>query len=170
MLIRKLIRRNRKRTLGQSLVEFAIVLPVFLVLLSAALDLGRLAAARITVANAAREGAFQAANTPTSFQAGQPCPTPDTAGTVPPSNMVICRALLESKGSTISVQPSDVSLSCSPTCSTAIGNTVTVKVVGQFKLLTPFMAAILGGSVLNFSSSSTQQLEALPASSSAPTA
>jgi Flp pilus assembly protein TadG len=152
-------------------VEFALILPVFLVLFAAALDLGRLAGAQISLANAAREAAFQAAVTPTSYQAGQPCPTVDpTTHELPPSNLVICRALLEAKNAPVTVRPADVSLSCSPTCSRGLGNTVSVRVSGQFQLLTPVLTAILGHSTLNFGTTVTNQIETLPsASMAAPT-
>lgn len=165
------IRSQRRRSRGQSLVEFALILPVFLVLFAAALDLGRLAGAQISLANAAREAAFQAAVTPTSYQAGQPCPTVDP-GTheLPPSNLVICRALLEAKNAPIAVRPADVTLSCSPTCSRGLGNTVSVRVSGQFQLLTPVLTAILGRSTLSFGTTVTNQIETLPsASMAAPT-
>jgi Flp pilus assembly protein TadG len=164
MQVRAFLRhRHERRSRGQSLVELALILPIFLVLLSAALDLGRLAAARVTVANAAREGAFQAATEPSSYQAGQPCPTKDPVSLkVPSTNDVMCRTLLESKGSVISVAPANVSMNCSPNCSEALGNTVTVKVVGQFRLITPFMTLFFGGNTINFSSSSTQQIQAMP--------
>jgi Flp pilus assembly protein TadG len=154
--------RRRDRTRGQGLVEFALILPVFLVLLSAAIDLGRLAYARIAVENAAREGAFQAAETPTSYTAGQPCPAIDPITGQPPSNLVICRTLLEAAGSVISVSPSDVSVNCSPSCTEGLGNTVSVTVNGHFKLLTPFMALFFGGYTINFASTSTMQIETLP--------
>jgi hypothetical protein len=47
----------RKSERGQELAEFAIILPVLFLLLFAALDLGRLFFASISIANAAREGA-----------------------------------------------------------------------------------------------------------------
>lgn len=158
MLIRKLIRRYREKTLGQSLVEFAIILPVFLVILSTAIDLGRMAYARVTIANVAREASFQAAQTPTSYAAGQPC---DQS-----TNLVICRGILESTGSVVTVNPSDIVLTCSAGCSAtpAMGNTVTVKVTGRFNLLTPVMAVFFGGTTVTFSSTATNQVNALPAS------
>lgn len=157
MFLRRLSRRYRERSLGQSLVEFAIILPVFLVIMSAAIDLGRIAYARVTIANVAREASFQAAQTPTSYVAGQPCDQN--------TNMVICRAILESKGSVITVSPSDITLTCSPTCSStpAMGNTVTVKATGHFNLLTPVMAVFFGGTAVTFSSTATNQVGALPA-------
>lgn len=157
MLIRKLIRRYGERSLGQSLVEFAIILPVFLVILSAAIDLGRIAYARVTIANVAREASFQAAQTPTSYTAGLPC---DQS-----TNLVICRGILESKGSVVTVSPSDIVLTCSAGCSTApaMGNTVTVKATGRFNLLTPVMAVFFGGTSVTFSSTATNQVGSLPA-------
>lgn len=148
--------RRRRRSRGQSLVEFALILPVFLVLFGAVLDLGRIAAARVAVTNAAREGAFQASVTPTSFQAGQPCSTT--------TNLVMCRTLLEAKsGSVVAIAPADVQLTCSPTCSSGMGNTVTVTVTGHFNLLTPLMTVFFGGSQdVTFAASSTHQIETLP--------
>lgn len=158
---------DRARTRGQSLVEFALLLPVFLLLFAAALDLGRLAYARIAVENAAREAALQASVTPTSYTAGLPCPAPDPLTGDPPTNLVICRALLEADGSPIEIAPTDVSLTCDPNCSSGIGHTITIEVRGSMPLLTPFMAAFFGGSV-GFSSTATAQIETLPTAGDAP--
>jgi Flp pilus assembly protein TadG len=49
-------RRNRSRR-GQALVEFALVIPIFLLVLVAIFDLGRAVFAYNTLTNAAREGA-----------------------------------------------------------------------------------------------------------------
>ncbi len=155
-------KNRRRKSRGQGLVEFALILPIFLVLLSAAIDLGRLAYARIAVENAAREGAFQASVTPTSFTAGQPCPPVNPLSGEPDTNLVICRALLEVQGSVVSLSPSDITLACSPSCDAGIGNTVTVNVSSTFRLLTPFMAAFFGGYSVNFGSSATMQIETLP--------
>jgi hypothetical protein len=50
-------RRRRGRRSGQGLVEFALVLPVFVLTLVALFDLGRAVFAYNTLTNAAREGA-----------------------------------------------------------------------------------------------------------------
>jgi TadE-like protein len=50
-------RRRGKRSRGQSLVEFAIIFPVLMVVLLAIFDLGRLVFAYNDITNAAREGA-----------------------------------------------------------------------------------------------------------------
>jgi len=61
--------RRRPRTRGQALVEFALVLPAFLLVLSGILDFGFLLYSRMTVISAAREGARQAiiASDPTTI-------------------------------------------------------------------------------------------------------
>ena len=49
--------RRRARRRGQALVEFALVIPIFLLILAGILDFGVLLFSRMTVINAAREGA-----------------------------------------------------------------------------------------------------------------
>jgi len=50
------IKRLRRRPRGQALVEFALIVPIFILLLVGILDLGRAIYAYNTVANASREG------------------------------------------------------------------------------------------------------------------
>jgi Flp pilus assembly protein TadG len=147
------------RTRGQALVEFALVLPVFLLFFAAVLDLGRIASAQIAVSNAAREGVFQAAKTPTDFDSSQPCPADGK------TNVIYCRVTLESSGGA-TISPTDVTVNCSPVdCSTGIGNTVTVAVTGHFRLFTPLMAVFFGGNQnVTFSGSATANRETLPVS------
>ena len=52
--------RTRRRERGQGLTEFAIVLPVFLLIIFGIIDLGRVVWALDNLANAAREGAHYA--------------------------------------------------------------------------------------------------------------
>jgi Flp pilus assembly protein TadG len=56
--------RRRHRTRGQALVEFALVLPIFILLLAGMLDFGAALYSRMTVINAAREGARAAVTAP----------------------------------------------------------------------------------------------------------
>ncbi len=49
--------RKRRRSRGQALVEFALVLPIFLVLALGAIDFGWALKSYITATNSAREGA-----------------------------------------------------------------------------------------------------------------
>ncbi|HEX5014456.1 MAG TPA: TadE/TadG family type IV pilus assembly protein [Candidatus Limnocylindrales bacterium] len=154
-LVAGLRRHFRTRTRGQSFVEFALILPVFLLFLAATLDLGRVFYANITLNNAAREGAFQAAKTPELFDAGQPC---DQA-----TNRVVCRVQNETVGSMIAIQPDDIDMTCNPgTCPEAAGATVTVRVRGEFRLITPILSFVFGGQTLQLASAATAQIEYLP--------
>ncbi|MCJ7511051.1 MAG: pilus assembly protein [Dehalococcoidia bacterium] len=56
-MFRRIIRRTGKEEGGQSLVEFAFVLPIFLLVLFAIVDFGMAFNAWLTVTNSAREGA-----------------------------------------------------------------------------------------------------------------
>src|SRR6476620_10247822 len=156
-------RHNAGRSRGQSMVEFALLLPVFLLFFATTLDLGRLAAAQLSVANAAKEGAFQATKTPDDLDTSNPCPTTGD------SNLVLCRVQLELKGSGIRVNPSDISVSCSQTgCPKNMGSRVTVTLTGRFQLLTPILSPFFGGTNVAFTRSSTAQMEALPAPATLP--
>ena len=57
--------RTARRRRGQSVVEFALVLPIFLALLLTAVDFGRLFFTYIQVSNVAREAAAYGATQPT---------------------------------------------------------------------------------------------------------
>jgi Flp pilus assembly protein TadG len=57
MDVRRLRFSRRQAVRGQALVEFAFVLPLFLAMVFAAIDLGRVIWANDMLANAAREGA-----------------------------------------------------------------------------------------------------------------
>ncbi len=69
-------RRGRGRSRGQSLVEFALVLPVFLVLLGTAIDAGRMFFSYVAITNGAREGAVYGGMNPDCDTAAA-CPNPN---------------------------------------------------------------------------------------------
>jgi Flp pilus assembly protein TadG len=155
-LLHSLLARYRRRphSRGQSIVELALILPVLMLLVASTLDLGRMFYSQVTITNAAREGAYEAAYNPTSFQPNASCNAND--------NRVMCRVLSEAKGSFVQVAKADVSVACSPVCSTGIGNTVKVTVVGHFALLSPILAPFLGGSDVTLTSSATAQIVTEP--------
>jgi hypothetical protein len=143
-------RHLRGRTPGQALVELAIILPVFLVLTMAAVDLGRIFFAQISIANAAREGAYEAAYGG-SFNAGSDCGS---------TNTVMCAILNEAQGS-LAITPGDVTRSCNPVggCAAgAYGEAVTLKVTGHFDLLTPILSVFFGGTNITFSATATADM------------
>lgn len=148
--IRK-VAAHRPASRGQALVELALVVPIMLVLVLAALDLGRVYYARITVENAAREGALQAAIDPTD------------------GTKVKAAATRETNGSLVTVAPSDVSYTCIPGYTKAYGTECTVNVLGRFTLLTPLMAAFTGGTNITFTSTANADVIYLPPAPATPT-
>jgi Flp pilus assembly protein TadG len=129
------------RRLGQSLVEFALVLPVLLFLVVIAIDFGRLFFSSVQIHNAAREAANYAASAPT-----------DTAG-------ISGRATAEAN---VQSQQGEGSLTITTTCADSLGttiacnaasagagpgNTVTVNVDEPFTFLTLRIAAFFNNNL-----------------------
>jgi Flp pilus assembly protein TadG len=73
--------RSLGREAGQEAAEFALLLPVLLLILVGILDLGRLFHAAITIANAAREGARFGMENPTDIANIQAAVQAEAAGT-----------------------------------------------------------------------------------------
>lgn len=154
-LASRLRAQHRNRPLGQSIVEFALILPIFLLFFAAALDLGRVFYANITLNNAAREGAFQASITPQLYVENQACNQA--------TNRVVCRIQNETTGSMVAISPADIDMTCSVAgCAKAAGSLVTVEVRGKFRLVTPLLSAVFGGQELDLTSSAVAQIEYLP--------
>jgi Flp pilus assembly protein TadG len=121
------------RERGQSLVEFALVIPVLLLLFMGILDFGRAIYAYNTLSNAAREGARVAIVDQT------------VAGGVPAGAQ---RAADQSTA--LGVDPStDVDVTYTTPAGTAcpahsLGCTATVDVRYQFRALTPIISSVVG--------------------------
>lgn len=141
---------------GQSLVEIALILPVFLLLLLTALDLGRLLYSQITITNAAKEAALVASQGGT-YQADQPC-----SGT----NTVMCGALTEAKGGFVEIDKALVTLSpatCDPTAMYPSSGTppdVAVSVQAPFRVVTPIIGSFIGDSLVLSATADAQCLVA----------
>jgi PKD repeat protein len=154
--------RRASRSQGQAIVELALILPIFLILVASALDLGRLFYSQISVNDAAREAALEASQNPTSFIADTACTSANKE-----QNRVMCRATNESRGSFVTIAPADVAMECSTNpspCPTtpALGQTVSVTVTGHFRLITPLLAVFFGGQDTTFSSTASAQLLSTP--------
>jgi len=152
--------RRASRSRGQAIVELALILPIFLILIASALDLGRLFYSQISVNDAAREAALEASRNPTSFIPNTACTSANKE-----SNRVMCRATNESSGSFVTIAPADVSMACSTNpCPAApvMGQTVSVTVVGHFRLITPLLAVFFGGQNTTFATTASAQLLATP--------
>jgi PKD repeat protein len=146
-------RVRRASSRGQSLVELALIAPVFLVLLMTAIDLGRLLYSQITITNAAKEAALVASQGGT-WQANAPCS--DT-------NTVMCGALSEAQGGFVEVDQTRVTLSpatCELNGTYPAGGppTVSVEVSSPFNLLTPIIGSIVGSNIVLHSTAEAECL------------
>ena len=129
-----------RRTAGQSLVEFAIILPVFLLLVAGAIDLGRLFSAYVSTENAAKEGALYGATNPRCDAPKQGCTDPST----------VRWHVLQELGGVTSASPTAECLrggAAIAVTSCAEGDRYRVTVRHSFALLTPILAPIFGSTI-----------------------
>ena len=154
---------RRDRTRGQGLAEFALVLPIIVLLLVAVFDIGRGVYAYNSITNAARQGARVAvvnqlypADSVTTCNENMPVEDSNPTGSPTWSARACAAASATSLGirpSQVSVAyaaPSGVPLVCpsSPSPSSSapfhVGCLVTVTVAYQWSPLTPIIANFLG--------------------------
>lgn len=112
---------ERIREKGQGLLEFALILPVLLLILAGVLDLGRLYFAYVALTDAAAEGASYAASHPDE------------------TDEIVARAQHAS-------QLADVEVTYSGEVSA--GGTVTVTTSYSFTVATPIINGIVSGGVI----------------------
>lgn len=124
---------------GQSLVEFALVLPVFLVLLGTAIDAGRMFFSYVAITNGAREGAIW----------GGMHPDCATSSACPDPNNVTYRVTQET-GTGVTVTVSCFAPDGTPRVTLSActkGDTYRVRVERTFVLLTPLARAVVGSAI-----------------------
>ena len=136
------IRTRRKKERGQALVEFALVAPVFLLLLMGIVDFGLGLRAWISVTNSAREGARLASVHATCDAIRQR--VEDSSGG------------LVTSGSQVTIDPSS--------CSFVTGDSATVTVQYTYHLVTPLggLLSMFGHGVpssIDITSSSNMRVE-----------
>jgi len=127
---------QRRRSPGQSLAEFALTLPLFMLILLIAVDFGRLFSAWVTMTNATRIAANYAGAAPTA--------------SFGPGSVYETTVRNESNNA-----PCVIASIPAPTFSpdTNVGSTATVSLTCNFKLLTPFIGGFIGDPVALGSSS-----------------
>jgi Flp pilus assembly protein TadG len=153
----RLIRRQRKNgEKGQALAEFALLVPIFLILLFAIVDFGMGFYSWITVTNSAREGARLGAVHPPVDVASSPC-----FGKGSLEQCIYDRVL-------DSADLADEATKMTVTITNAqgqSGESVAVKVDYQYDLITPlaglvqFVSGNAIGPTLNLSSTADMRLE-----------
>jgi Flp pilus assembly protein TadG len=126
---------------GQALVEFALVLPIIVLLIFGVIDAGRLVFTYNAVSNASRDGA-RVAIVNQSAAGTTTCDT--TSATAYPVGCAV------SAGLALNLAPADVTVTYrDPTDTTAcnpvtIGCLAVVQVTGHYQALTPIIGQILG--------------------------
>jgi Flp pilus assembly protein TadG len=118
------LRRRSDTARGQALVEVLLVLPVLLLLVMGAVDVGRLLFASVAIEEATQEGAIFAAYSPTEFDP--------------------IRTRILSSSDVDEVQDATVTVMCNT--SPAPGQ-VEVTAEVNYPLVTPVIAAMLGNTV-----------------------
>jgi PKD repeat protein len=139
----KLTTRRAKRSRGQSLVEFALVLPVILLLTLIALDFGRIYLGYINLQNMARIASNFAANNPNAWGA-----TPDAAVQAKYKNQILADAtatncILPKVGGVTQV-PAPTFTDTNGNGLKDLGETVQVQISCSFNVITPGISAIVG--------------------------
>jgi PKD repeat protein len=130
--------RNRRQTSrGQALVEFALIIPVMLLLLVIAIDFGRMFFSYVAITNAAREGAAIGAHEPANLvqiqtTAGQETSSQSQRGENTLAVTTVCK---DSLGVTL------VNCTYASGGAAGAGNTITVNVDEKFTFLTPMITA-----------------------------
>lgn len=134
-----------ERSRGQSLVELALIAPLLLLLMAAAIDLGRLFYAYVAVENAAKEGALYGAVNPICATQSSLCPNPmnvtwrvqnETGASALPGGIQV--------GAIQCLAPSGTSKTL---VSCVDGDTYVVNASHQFTLITPIIGSIVGNSL-----------------------
>jgi PKD repeat protein len=139
-------RHDRNRTLGQSLVEFAIVLPIILFLTLIALDFGRVYLGWINLQSMSRIAANLAANNPTAWSSG------DAAVQAKYQNQIRNDAAATNcdlpKVGGVPTAPNPTFADTGGNgASDDIGDSASVSLSCTFSIITPGVSNILGGSV-----------------------
>jgi Flp pilus assembly protein TadG len=160
--------RRRDRSAGQSLVETALILPVFMLLLMGIVDVGRAVFAYNTVGEAARQGARVAVVNQLADSQG--CdPTRPVETTVVSTALWSARQCALAAGRVAGVTSSDVTVSysvpagtalvcqTSPSMNLSVGCYATVTVGTTWTPITPLVSTILGP--VHVSSTSTMPIE-----------
>jgi Flp pilus assembly protein TadG len=142
-------RRSRNRSRGQSLVEFAMVIPIIVLLVAVFIEIGRAVFAFNTIANAARQGARVAAVNQlpdvTDCDESRPIEDPYEPHWSIRGCAILAAKTLGITTANVSVAystPPSTTLSCSPTLH--VGCIASVTVTFAYTVTTPFVSNFIG--------------------------
>jgi hypothetical protein len=133
-ILRRLLNRSGSRR-AQSLVEFALILPLLLVLLLGGIDLGRVFFGSVALTNASRVGANYAALYPDAW---------DSPGGNASQRQEFAAQIRRDADKMHCDLPASLPAPVFPS-GKEIGDPVLVQLTCKFTLITPFMTTFLGG-------------------------
>ena len=141
-------RSARRRRRGQALVEFALVIPIFLLVMVAMFDLGRAVFAYNTLTNAAREGVRLA------------IVNQDTASIIARAKSQTAIVELSNPSVDISFKQVDADGTMGGNCSpVAVGCVAIVNFEATYRPITPLIADILFKNGVTFTATSVLSVE-----------
>ena len=148
---------------GQSVVEFALILPVLMLLMLTAVDFGRLFFTTIQLTNAAREGVSYASTNPTDVATIQSrvATEANVQAQRGQGAITVTTSCKDSTGAPIACTAATLGTAAS-------GNTVAVSTLEAFTFMTPFINGFFGGSLQVGSSASAVVLGYQPGAGSNP--
>ena len=142
---------------GQSLVEFALVVPILLLMFAGAADMGRIFYTFVAIENASKEGALYGARYPLCDDASTLCPDPgnvewrtrtETTNVIQPANLTVVASCIDGTTGVAHLDLRD----CKP------GDTYEVSTSTPFRLITPLLDNVVGP---NFTLASTSRASVL---------
>lgn len=146
-IVRRLRERHRHRSRGQSLVEFALVLPLMLVLTLSALDFGRVYLGWINLQNMTRIAANLAANNPTAWTGAGNAGVQARYEAQILADATATNCQLPTSGGNPVVAIPAFSDANGDGSATSLGDTTRVELSCSFGIITPFISSIVGSTV-----------------------
>src|SRR5215207_1881996 len=134
--------RRRDRTRGQSLVEFALVIPILLMIFAGAADLGRIFYTYVAIENAAKEGVLYGSRYPLCDTASTLCPNPgnaeyrarqETVNVIDTADLAVTVRCMSRVGAVVHTDLRD----CAP------GDRYEVTTSTDFNLITPLLGEVM---------------------------
>ena len=151
-------RRSQRDESGASLVEFALVLPVFALLLFGLIDFGLIFGSYITMRNGVEAGARNASVSDYALPSGASCSSTGLSGSKATATANMVCDVVASIGSLQAVTSSGLVVGVTfPSGSSLVGQNVEVCAQGTMKSVTGITGFALNGK--HMSSSSTVRLE-----------
>ncbi|HET9852412.1 MAG TPA: TadE/TadG family type IV pilus assembly protein [Candidatus Limnocylindrales bacterium] len=150
---RSLLRRRGARSRGQGLVEFALVFPLFILLVMAIADLGLAVFAYNSITNAAREGARLAIVNQDSAKVTERATSQSSVARAPTVTVAFYRAAADGTP--------DTSTTCPIGAATyiAVGCLAVVTFEGDYEPITPIIGNVVFGGGVTFTAETVLPVE-----------